>query len=124
MVYNMTWGEYLRHLYNLSLMLEDQCPFIRTWKGVYGPPRGGLIPAVYLSHQLGIPLVETVPKLPYEARDRSLYLVVDDICDSGKTLIPYYGWFTATLVARPETLTNVDLAMCVIEDWVVFPYER
>ena len=45
---------------------------------IFGIPRGGLIPAVYLSHALDLPMVAEVK----DART----LVVDDIADEGKTL--------------------------------------
>ena len=44
---------------------------------VMGLPRGGLIPAVMISHELGIPLVINPTKNT---------LVVDDINDTGHTL--------------------------------------
>lgn len=48
------------------------------FKNIYGVPRGGLIPAVILSHKLNIPLVkgDIGPDT----------LVIDDICDIGETL--------------------------------------
>ena len=45
---------------------------------IMGLPRGGLIPAVMLSHRLGLPLVSKPTKGT---------LIVDDICDSGETFI-------------------------------------
>ena len=45
--------------------------------GVFGVPRGGLIPAVALSHRLDLPLL-------MEPNDSMLW--VDDIIDSGQTL--------------------------------------
>lgn len=44
---------------------------------IYGLQRGGLIPAVLLSHRLGIPMTKgTISPTT---------LIVDDICDSGET---------------------------------------
>lgn len=48
--------------------------------GVYGLPRGGLVLAVMISHKLNIPLLMS----PAEG-----CLIVDDICDSGETLLHY-----------------------------------
>jgi hypoxanthine phosphoribosyltransferase len=45
---------------------------------IMGLPRGGLIPAVMLSHKLNLPLV-------FEPTEKTL--IVDDICDSGETFI-------------------------------------
>lgn len=51
-----------------------------SYDAVYGLPRGGLTPAVYLSHYLKIPLTDN-----FEAITENT-LVVDDICDHGTTL--------------------------------------
>ena len=47
-----------------------------------GLPRGGLVPAVMLSHKMGVPFVSqaNIAKVPGNI------LIVDDICDSGETL--------------------------------------
>jgi hypoxanthine phosphoribosyltransferase len=51
------------------------------YKGVYGVPRGGLTLAVALSNRLNIPLLM--------APDDNI-IIVDDIWDTGKTLLPLY----------------------------------
>ena len=51
---------------------------------IHGIKRGGLIPSVMISHQLGLPWT-------YEILPNTL--VVDDICDSGETLHNYAGVF-------------------------------
>ena len=51
-----------------------------TLSGVYGLPRGGLIFAVMLSHRLNIPLLSA---------PSHNCLIVDDICDSGESLLHY-----------------------------------
>lgn len=48
--------------------------------GVYGLPRGGLVLAVMLSHAMKVPLLMA----PAEG-----CLIVDDICDSGESLLHY-----------------------------------
>jgi uncharacterized protein len=50
------------------------------YKNIYGIPRGGLVPAVMLSHKTGIPLTDKITKDT---------LLVDEICDSGKTRQKY-----------------------------------
>ena len=94
---------------------------------VYGIPRGGLIPAVLLSHKLGLPLVQ---------KPKSNSLVVDDISDSGNTFIDFidtlykpYGCVpdikTASLFERQNTAFSPDYVGLHIEyqDWLVFPWE-
>ena len=94
---------------------------------IYGIPRGGLIPAVLLSHKLGLPLVQ---------KPRSNSLVVDDISDSGNTFIDFidtlykpHVYFpdvkTASLFERQNTAFKPDYVGLHIEyqDWLVFPWE-
>ena len=51
-------------------------------KDIWGLPRGGLIPAVMISHKLGIPMTKgtITPDT----------LIIDDICDSGVTFANYF----------------------------------
>lgn len=96
-------------------------------QGVYGIPRGGLVPAVLLSHKLGVPLVTTV---------KNNTLIVDDISDSGETLanlLKKHGYpissthklYTATVFERKYTSFMPDFIGKRIEyqDWIVFPWE-
>ena len=50
--------------------------------GIYGVPRGGMIPAVMLSHALSIPYLNQLDRVI----SNSCILIVDEICDTGKTL--------------------------------------
>ena len=100
------------------------------FKNIYGVPRGGLIPAVILSHKLNIPLVkgDIGPDT----------LVIDDICDSGETLDKLvkkyqtlysfpFNLKTAVLHYKPHTSCfeptlyaekwNKDV-------WLVYPWEK
>lgn len=87
---------------------------------IYGLPRGGLIPAVMLSHKAKLPLIT----------DSSLVdnntLIVDDISDSGETLKGYTDFTIATLFIRHNTKTTPTIFGEVImnDDWIVFPWER
>tara|TARA_B100000900_G_scaffold409458_1_gene425432 strand:+ start:1070 stop:1474 length:405 start_codon:yes stop_codon:yes gene_type:complete len=91
---------------------------------VTGIPRGGLIPAVMLSHKLGIRYV------PYKEAIKAseLVLVVDDIADTGHTLteIGTKGFCTATLCCRYSTqYTPEYYGEEIIDDkWLVFPWEE
>jgi len=86
--------------------------------GVYGIPRGGLITAVYLSHQLNIPL------LIYPTENT---LVVNDISDEGKTLSSLKNRKIATLYSTNWTKTKPDWHIKLKENktnWIVFPWEN
>ena len=64
----------------ISLLAQKIKASGKKYTAVYGIPRGGYYPAIQLSNILGIPAV-TSPI--------SGVLVVDDIMDSGATLMPY-----------------------------------
>lgn len=95
---------------------------------VTGIPRGGLIPGAYLSHYLGIKYIPygDAKQLPIGIR-RSV-LVIDDICDSGITLIEAseFGFQTASLALRYSSPYIPEFYSEKIMDdrWLVFPWER
>lgn len=93
--------------------------------GVYGIPRGGLVFAVMISHKLSIPmLMSPTPGC----------LIVDDICDSGESLLHYVKnssspdkpkYITATMFYKDNRLgIKPDIYWRTKgEDWVIFPHE-
>tara|TARA_B100001063_G_scaffold215038_1_gene215739 strand:- start:490 stop:903 length:414 start_codon:yes stop_codon:yes gene_type:complete len=87
---------------------------------IYGIPRGGLIPSVLLSHKMGIPLTN------YAYTKNSL--IVDDICDSGKTLSEILAPNpTAVLHYKPHTSSfkpTLFASKFNDDDWIVYPWER
>jgi len=83
---------------------------------VMGLPRGGLIPAVLISHQLGLPFVLHPGKNT---------IVVDDINDTGHTLSEAPGAYWAVLHHKPTSKFKPDLyAREVGPEWIVYPWER
>ena len=93
--------------------------------GVYGLPRGGLVLAVMLSHRLGIPMLGAPCKG---------CLIVDDICDTGESLLHYVKnssafdkplYHIVTMFYKDNTLgVKPDKYMFCKENWVVFPWEN
>jgi len=84
---------------------------------VHGIPRGGLIPAVLISHKLGLPYVGLVGPNT---------LVVDDICDSGVTLDKGPGVYTAVLHYKPHTSCFQPTMWAEIHEgneWLIYPWE-
>ena len=105
---------------DINILVEDLCNTIATSgaqiKSVTGIERGGLIPAVMISHKLSIPYVTKINKDT---------LVVDDICDTGVTLKDMVAGFTATLHYKPTAIFTPDFyAKEVGSDWLVYPWER
>lgn len=91
--------------------------------GVYGIPRGGCCIAVLFSHLLGIEYL-TEPRLGC--------LIVDDISDTGNTLLLYkdYPCTTFTAVAKEASKMAPDYCGMFIpegskdaDSWVEFPWE-
>ena len=84
---------------------------------VHGIPRGGLIPAVLISHKLGLPYVGAVGPNT---------LVVDDICDSGVTLDKGPGVYTAVLHYKPHTSCFKPTIWSELhegDEWLIYPWE-
>jgi uncharacterized protein len=84
---------------------------------VHGIPRGGLIPAVLISHKLGLPYVNAVGPNT---------LVVDDICDSGVTLENSPGVYTAVLHYKPHTSCFTPQLWAKLhegDEWIIYPWE-
>lgn len=83
---------------------------------VYGIPRGGLIPAVILSHKLDLPLTLT----PTENT-----LIVDDISDTGVTLSQNDYKYTVTLHMRKGSTYEPTIYGRFIDSdkWIVYPWE-
>ena len=87
---------------------------------IKGMPRGGLIPAVMLSHQLNIPLLgSNIP--PSETT-----LVVDDICDSGQTLKFYDFCPTAVLHYKKTAIFKPTFYTDEVkeDEWQIYPWEK
>ena len=94
--------------------------------GVYGLPRGGLVLAVMLSHRLHVPmLMSPTPGC----------LIVDDICDSGESLLHYVKnssgegtnqYRIATMFYKPNRLGITPDIWGAEKDnkWIVFPWEE
>lgn len=92
---------------------------------VTGPPRGGIIPAIIVSHALGMSFIE------WARFDTSLssikdVLIVDDITCTGKTLSLYPAHMKAVIFKRATSTVVPQIFLKEIEDniWIKFPYEK
>ena len=117
-----------------------------------GIGRGGLVPAVYLSHALGLPTLSVdhsaqvhdfagaaLERLAARTRHGERLLVVDDINDSGATIGKLRALLAeagaagehirfATLLDNIRSTSRVDYRARIIDraetkDWFVFPWE-
>lgn len=93
--------------------------------GVYGLPRGGLVFAVMVSHKLNIPMLMSPIKN---------CLIVDDICDSGESLLHYAKnsssfdkplYHISTMFYKDGALVKPEFYQEFKSDqWIVFPWEE
>lgn len=90
--------------------------------GIYGVPRGGLILATLISYKLDIPLLLNASKG---------CLIVDDIADSGRTLLHYTEndtqfnkYFIATMFYHKRSIVTPNYYKFEKTDkWIIFPWE-
>ena len=110
----LTWKQIDTLVIILKNKVLDKLPEIDSVTGI---ARGGLIPAVMLSHKLGVPYTQAVGPNT---------LVVDDICDSGVTLKDAPGVYTATLHYKSSAISkpNVYASLLLNENqWISYPWE-
>jgi hypoxanthine phosphoribosyltransferase len=114
----ISWERFEQLIRELASTIKDSNIHIN---GIYGIPRGGLIIAVRLSHLLNIPL------RPYNLPNT---LIVDDICDSGKTLHFHsvrnsFKYFYASLFKRHNSSFNPNFVGKILDhdSWIEFPWE-
>lgn len=105
---------------DISVLVDELCNTITSSgvqiKSITGIERGGLIPAVMISHKLNIPYVNKINKDT---------LVIDDICDSGETLKNTVAGYTATLHYKKTASFTPDFySKEVGDEWIVYPWER
>lgn len=112
----LDWGEIERLVEVLSFKIQSYYEEIDV---IYGCPRGGLIPAVMLSHKLGLPLITD------ECKITKTTLIVDDICDTGNTFanMDVSSKYFASLHYREGGFFKCLYATEVINDWIVYPWE-
>ena len=121
------WEEIEALVNNLSLKINNSKT---KYKNIFGLQRGGLIPAVMISHQLGIPMAK--------GDIGPTTLIIDDICDSGETLDKLvkdyqtlyafpFNLNTAVLHYKPHTSSfkpTLWANQWSSNDWIIYPWER
>jgi len=112
-------------------MVDDIAKQVRDSEKEYayiaGVARGGLIPAVMLSHRLDLPMVAINPN--DEVSQHHEVLIIDEIYDTGKTM-------RKLMENNPRAdfavlYHNIDLAPLKyfavkrkLDDWIIFPWEK
>ena len=145
--FHVSWDQIHRDARALAWRLDGKGPGEGgTWRAVVGITRGGLVPAMIVSRELDIRIVDTISVKSYshqsqtEARvlkapqddlmgDGTGILIVDDLVDSGKTLELvrrlYPQAHFATVYAKPSGKPQVDTYITEVsqDTWIFFPWD-
>lgn len=113
----VTWENIEEFVNKLYEKYKDE-----KFSGVYGLPRGGLVPSIMISHKFNIPLLQA---------PANNCLIIDDICDSGKSLshftendTNFCKYTIATLYFHERSIVTPDFYLWNKNDnWIVFPWE-
>ena len=133
---HITWEEITSSVKYLAQKIKQMPDFDKV-DGIIGIERGGLIPAVMLSHALNIPYTDFATLDLYEENamvppTEDKYIVVDDIADSGDTLNSTWlsdknilcSLYLRTHTCLPEVKDRLIYAKEIDnDDWLVFPWE-
>ena len=126
--------------------VNEICEQVSNWKElqpdvIVGITRGGLVPAVMLSHKLNKPMrtlqwqtrdglyKEHSGEIMQDILDGKIVYFIDDINDTGETFQQikkfYTGGVYISLVQRKSSQFEVDFCPRTFdgENWIVFPWE-
>ena len=117
------WEDVNNYLNSVAAALDSH-----QYSGVYGVPRGGLVIASWLAHKMYLPLLfAPSPNC----------IIIDDICDSGETLLHYVkntsnpeadnNYYTTTMFFRKGNNYDIEPSYWYKEKkdkWIVFPWEE
>lgn len=120
-VYHVGWDEVTDLVNIIACNIEASGQNIDY---IYGVPRGGLVPAVMLSHRLGVPLI-------HELDDKQVLgktLIVDDIYDTGRTMKEHIKNKLSTRVGcclykKASSPQVFGLQITPSQTWYQFPWE-
>jgi len=127
-VKKIEWSEYIELVTKLGDKLEEHKD---DFYGIFGIPRGGLIPAVMLSHRLDKPLIDWSFILDSFNGNGKRMLLVDDVADKGKTIMRYVArgrrsFIIATLHKKVSSVVTPHYSVELVPDdvWLTYPYEQ
>ena len=144
--FHVSWDQIHRDSRALAWRLDGRGPDSGGWKAVVAITRGGMIPAMIVSRELDIRVVDTISVKSYshqsqtEARvtkspqaelmgDGTGILVIDDLVDTGRTLELvrqlYPKAHFATVYAKPSGRPMVDSYITEVsqDTWIFFPWD-
>jgi uncharacterized protein len=131
------YNDILTMCHNLEDKVSEMRPDL-----IVGVVRGGLLPAVHLSHALSVPMIclqwqtrdgefkQDSKEIKDAIRSNKTIVFVDDINDSGRTFEELRGEYQegkfVSLVERASSTFITDSTSLRIDDqrWIVFPWEK
>ena len=118
----MQYEEVIRDAKLLAHKICDELEDI-PWKAIHPIPAGGIAIGVAMSEILELPLLSTGEYKEYKKKHE--VLVVDDLVDSGKTLLRYPRSDTAVLYRKIHCQVPTTFYLKEIgSEWVTFPHEK
>jgi hypoxanthine phosphoribosyltransferase len=120
----LTWD----HVTKLVDTLEAQIRHAKQhYELIAGITRGGLIPAIMLSHRLKLPMMAITSRTLIPISKRCL--VIDEIYDTGATIaqLKYINpGIHVGVLFHNESLPNLDYFAVKdpLQKWIVFPWEK
>lgn len=144
--FHVSWDQIHRDSRALAWRLDGRGPAEGGWRAIVAITRGGLVPAMIVSRELDIRVIDTISVKSYahqnqsEAkvtkspqaelmRDGEGILVIDDLVDTGKTLELvrklYPKAHFATVYAKPSGRPMVDTYITEVsqDTWIFFPWD-
>jgi xanthine phosphoribosyltransferase len=145
--FHVSWDQIHRDARALAWRLDGKGPDNGAWKAVVGITRGGLVPAMIVSRELDIRVVDTISVKSYSHQEQAPeaivikspqadlmgdgtgILIVDDLVDSGKTLELVRSMYPkahfATVYAKPSGKPMVDSYITEVsqDTWIFFPWD-
>ena len=121
----LTYKETIEDARALSYkMLHEDEHFIQKYKAVHPIPAGGIAIGVAIAECIGIKNILSVEEYKNYPNKKEV-LVVDDLVDSGKTLLRYPESDTAVLYKKVHCQVMPTFFLKEIgSDWVIFPHEK
>jgi xanthine phosphoribosyltransferase len=145
--FHVSWDQIHRDSRALAWRLDGRGPDAGAWRAVVAITRGGMAPAMIVSRELDIRVVDTISVKSYDRQEHSPprlikppqadvmgedgtgVLVIDDLVDTGKTLDLvrrlYPRAHYAAVYAKPQGKPMVDTYITEVsqDTWIFFPWD-
>lgn len=145
--FHISWDQIHRDSRALAWRLDGHGPDDGAWRAVVAITRGGLAPAMIISRELDIRVVDTISVKSYDNQTQAEavvlkspqeglmgtegegILIIDDLVDTGKTLELvrrlYPKAHFATVYAKPKGRNMVDSFITEVsqDTWIFFPWD-